>query len=219
MKKLHVIFDLDGTLANSFGPVATAFLAIADRAGLPCDEQVRSRLAENYGLPVTELLNVCWPGADHEIFERSLRGQDLSDRIPLFPSAKAVLSALDRDGIGMSIFTDRRRDDAFSALKSLAIDNFFVSVVTRDDVVNGKPDPAGLKRIADPLLANGMARASLIYIGDSGADYACARQANIDFVAVTETANASRERFLALGLPDDRILSRLRDLPAWLEIE
>jgi len=156
MKKRHVIFDFDGTITDSFGPCSKDLMATAQRLGLPADEQVLALMAENYGLPTVELLNICWPRQKHEAFEQSILDANAKGHTPLFPGAENMLLELDRAGIGMSIFTGRQRSGVLPVLKAFGIDKFFSQVVTRDDVALGKPDPEGLNKIIGPLLANGM---------------------------------------------------------------
>ena len=218
MKKRHVIFDFDGTITDSFGPCSKDLMATAQRLGLPADEQVLALMAENYGLPTVELLNICWPRQKHEAFEQSILDANAKGHTPLFPGAENMLLELDRAGIGMSIFTGRQRSGVLPVLKDFGIDKFFSQVVTRDDVALGKPDPEGLNKIIGPLLANGMSASDILFVGDNKADYACAENAGVDFVAVTEAENVTRERFIALGVPEENILNFLRDLPSWLEI-
>ena len=218
MKKRHVIFDFDGTITDSFGPCSKGLMETAKRLGMPADEKVLSLMAENYGLPTVELLNICWPRQKHEAFEQSILDANAQGHTPLFPGAENMLMRLDRAGIGMSIFTGRQKSGVLPVINDFGIAKFFAPVITRDDVAVGKPDPEGLKKIIDPLLAGGMAISDILFVGDNKADYACAQNAGVDFVAVTEAENVNRERFVALGLPEENILNFLRDLPDWLRI-
>jgi len=130
-----------------------------------------------------------------------------------------MLLALDKAGIGMSIFTGRARLGVLPVLQDFGIDKFFKQVVTRDDVKIGKPDPEGLFKIINPLLSGGMDKKEMLFVGDNKADYGCAKNAGIDFVAVTEAENVTRDRFLSLGLSEENILNALAELLAWLEIK
>jgi phosphoglycolate phosphatase-like HAD superfamily hydrolase len=155
MKKRHVIFDFDGTITDSFGPCSKDLMETAKKMGLPADKKVLSLMAENYGLPTTELLNICWPNRAHEAFEQSIVDGNAKSHTPLFPGAENMLMTLEKAGIGMSIFTGRQRSGVFPVLKDFGIDKFFSQVVTREDVVVGKPNPEGLMKIIDPLIKHG----------------------------------------------------------------
>jgi len=219
MKKRHVIFDFDGTITDSFGPCSKDLMETAEKMGLPADEKVLSLMAENYGLPTAELLNICWPKQKHEAFEQSILDGNAKGHTPLFPGAENMLMALKKAGIGMSIFTGRQRSGVFPVLKDFGIDKFFSQVVTREDVAVGKPNPEGLMKIIGPLAEYGFKNSEIVFVGDNRADLECAKNAGVDFVAVTEAENVTRERFVSFGVPENNILDFLRDLPAWLEIK
>lgn len=216
MKKRHVIFDFDGTITDSFGSCSRSLLAAAKKNSLPADETVLATISEYYGLPTTELLNLCWPGQNHAVFEQSILDANAAGHTPLFPGVENLFLTLQKAGIGMSIFTGRQTTGIWPVLKDFAIDKFFSRVVTRDDVKVGKPNPEGLNLIIEPLLAAGMKKEEILFVGDNRVDYECARNAGLDFVAVTEAENVTRDRFSSLGLPEENILNSLTELGAWL---
>jgi len=218
MKKRHVIFDFDGTITDSFGPSSRALLDAARLAGLPFDEKVLATIAENYGAPTSMLLETCWPDQDREIFHQALRDFNKKEQTPLFPGAIEMLETLRRAKIGMSIFTGRKKIGVLPALEHFGIEKYFSPIICREDVETGKPDPEGLFKIIEPLINQGMSKDDILFVGDSWADKECAKNAGLDFVAIAEAENVTPEKFLALGLPKDNILSSLSELPAWLEL-
>jgi len=218
MKKQYVIFDFDGTITDSFGPSSKVLLAAAKAAGLPSGDDILAVISEKYGVPTSALLESCWPKQDREIFYQALKDFNEKEHTPLFKEAESTLKAIANAGIGMSIFTGRLAIGIFPSLKFFNIDKLFASVICRDDVKIGKPDPEGLNKIIEPLIASGMKKDEILFVGDSRADMDCAKNAGIDFVAVTEAENVSADRFISLGLPKENIIPLLRDLPTWLKI-
>ena len=199
MKKRHVIFDFDGTITDSFGPSSRVLLEAAKRAGLPFDEKILATIAENYGAPTSALLETCWPKQDRKIFHQALLDFNEKEQTPLFPGTEKMLETIRRRGVGMSIFTGRKKIGVIPALKHFNIEKYFSPVICREDVATGKPDPEGLLKIIDPLVASGLTKKDMLFVGDSRADKECAENAGIDFVALAEAENVTRERILIVG--------------------
>jgi len=81
--------------------------------------------------------------------------------------------------------------------------------VGRKCVINAKPDPEG----TDLAIARlGASKAETLYIGDSLIDAFTARNAQVDFAAVT-TGCTAREEFIASGAPYVAIMKDLSELP------
>lgn len=218
MKKQHVIFDFDGTITDSFGPSSKVLLAAAKAAGLPSGDDILKTISEKYGAPTSALLESCWPKQNREIFYQALKEFNEKQHTPLFKEAEKMFATLAKAGIGMSIFTGRLAIGTFPSLKFFNIEKYFSSVICRDDVKAGKPDPEGLNKIIEPLVAAGVDKNAIVFVGDSQADMDCAKNAGVDFIAVTEAENVSVERFINLGLDKENTIPFLRDLPKWLKI-
>ena len=77
------------------------------------------------------------------------------------------------------ILTNNSRHLTDFALEKYKLLDLFDYVITRDDLKESKPDPEGLKKIAQKFNCN---LSNLIFIGDSWVDAETAQNANITFV-------------------------------------
>jgi HAD superfamily hydrolase (TIGR01548 family) len=100
--------------------------------------------------------------------------------------------ALD-DRFDLAIFTGRNQLEARITLERECCRDRFKTIIGSDDVVNGKPHPEGLLKIA--ALHTG---AQLLYIGDTVDDARSARAANVPFIGVAGPETPRRADVAAL---------------------
>ncbi|MCX7919537.1 MAG: HAD family hydrolase [bacterium] len=175
-----IVFDFDGTIANtsplifaSINAVAKKFLGktftpqeIIAMYG-PTEEQIIASLVrpDDYNAAITEFYSVY--AGKPELVES-------------FPGFSEFLQQAKQKNITLGIFTGKGRKTCLINLHELGYQEYFDYIYTGDDVKNRKPHPEALLKIiadanVDPELA--------IYIGDSVADITCARAAGIKFGA------------------------------------
>lgn len=93
----------------------------------------------------------------------------------------------------LAVFTGRLRQEAELTLQRFAASVAFDPIVAHEDVVQTKPAPEGLLKIA--ALAGG---APLCYVGDTVDDARCARAAQASFIGVAAPANPRRAELARL---------------------
>jgi phosphoglycolate phosphatase len=175
-----VIFDLDGTLVDSAGEIASALgrtLRELERPPLPRDEVealigrgVRSlveRALQRVGAPATAL------EAALERFEAHYAATVGTEAI-LFPGVSEGLALLGRAGVGMAVVTNKPRYFTEQLLQRLGVEEAFGAVVAGDDGIQRKPAGDMLLAAAREL---GCDIDSAIMIGDSDNDILAARDA------------------------------------------
>lgn len=208
-----VIYDMDGTLFDSYKTGLACGLEVAKQYGLPVTEEVLSRLANAWGMPTDQLVKFCWPDANFIPFQRAFNELNVVEKVSLFPGVEEALSALYYRGIRQGIYTSRRHSGTNWLLEARGISKYLSIVRCRDDVKIGKPSPDGLNQIINELRQVGVSRERIVYVGDGPvADYECARAAGVRFLAVTESKNVNRESFLSRGVPEEDIIGSVRDL-------
>jgi HAD superfamily hydrolase (TIGR01548 family) len=115
----------------------------------------------------------------------------------------------------LAIFTGRTRRELDCTLDRFRVREFFKWIVTIEDVKQSKPDPEGLR-----LIANGRDPSLGVYVGDNVDDALAARSVRMPFVAVLPRRSEERrqrgERLRKLGA--QIILSDISELEAWLDI-
>ncbi|MGR3563986.1 MAG: HAD-IA family hydrolase [Heliomarina sp.] len=185
-----VIFDLDGTLADTsrdliasanycfremglgdiLDPVKDA--AIALRGG-------RRMLSE--GLDRLTLFDAATVDQYYPILLEAY-DQDIASHTTLYPGAMDAVETLRRLGYGVGICTNKPEALAEKLLQSLGVRDVFASMVGADTLPVRKPDPEPLREAArraggDPALC--------VLIGDSDTDRNTARAAGVPSVLVT----------------------------------
>lgn len=182
----NVIFDFDGTLADSLELIlATNHRTIAE-LGLPSktDNEIKACI----GLKLEEAPAIFWPGLKdvEQPFVATYRRvfNDLKDRIPvtLFPGVADALSQLKNNGCRLSIATSRSRASANELTEKLGIKDCFDIIIGGDDVENGKPHPEAIYKI---LTATGAKPEETMMVGDMGVDVAMGKAAGASACGVT----------------------------------
>lgn len=167
MKRLHWIFDMDGTLT-----VATHnFDQIRESLGLPPGKPILEQLA---ALPAPEARNL---RARLDLIERehakAARPQ---------PGAKALLSALAGAGASMGIATRNTVEMARVTLAACGIDEFFKpEAVLGRDCAAPKPDAAALQKL---MAQWGASPQESVMVGDYLFDLQAGKQAGCATVAI-----------------------------------
>lgn len=217
-----VLFDFDGTLLRSSvsgDKALQRFFHIARCLSLPVEEEHREKATKMWGAcHAQEIVAQCWPRQDFELFIREWCRLDALPEYmpPLVSGARETLLFLKQRGIILGIFTDRDKESFTRISTSYDILHFFTIVWTRDNLSkNGKSNPKSAKKVRRSLRYQDVERNELLFVGDAKIDLECARAAGMPFVGVL-SGFSKKEHFMALGLPEERIIDSIASLPAFL---
>jgi phosphoglycolate phosphatase/pyrophosphatase PpaX len=173
-----ILFDLDGTLLDSFVPHFRAFRATLARFEIKLSVK---RFVEIYSPDWRETYRAM--GLPRESWdEASVHWRAYVGKHPprLLPGAAKTLRRL-KKSYRLGIVTGGSKKRVLADLKRTRIQSFFDVVVCADDVVHRKPSPQGL-RIA--LRALRIKPHQAIYVGDTQADYEMAHKARVTFIGI-----------------------------------
>jgi N-acetyl-D-muramate 6-phosphate phosphatase len=206
-----VLFDLDGTFADTAPDLARALNRMREARSLPPVPLTATRPVTSLG--ARGLLGAGFgitPGdasyaAMREEFLR-LYEKDLCRESVLFPGMTALLAGLESRGIAWGIVTNKPERYARPLVAALAGRLRCGCVIGGDTTAHPKPHPA-------PLLAGcaavGVVPGSCLYVGDDERDVQAGRAAGMGTVAV-------RYGYLNGGAPDcwgaDAVIDRPEDL-------
>ncbi len=123
------------------------------------------------------------------------------------PGAREALDALRAAGFPLAVWTNNARSITETVLDRVGLAPFFATVVTRDEAAL-KPDPAGLR-----LLAEVYPKRRIWVVGDSWVDGAAAQAGGAAFIAY----GADPRELARRGVAPRVVLHDLRALPAWLQ--
>ena len=178
-----IIFDLDGTLVDTFEMIVAAFnAAVSPVTGRSySDAEVISR----FGIPDAQMIRL----------ELESHPADASDRavevyhayyaqnhagVSCFPGIREMLSELKAREVPMGVMTGKGRRSAQITLDALRLSGTFAAVVTGEDVERQKPDPDGPLEAARRLRIE---PAECAFVGDSPADVGAGKSAGMIMVA------------------------------------
>ncbi|AUH32148.1 HAD hydrolase-like protein [Paracoccus tegillarcae] len=216
-----VVFDLDGTLADTSADLIGAANACFRARGLgdlldPVADSLiafqggRAMLREGYGrMSGNSLLP---PGAEGDDYPRLLEhyAANIATCTQLYPGVVAALDALAGQGHRLAVCTNKPEGLAHALLDQLGIRDAFASLIGADTLPVRKPDPAPYK--AAVAAAGGEVGRSFL-LGDTDTDRKTAAAAGVKVALVSfgpEGAGIAR-------LGPDALLDHFDDLPALAE--
>ncbi len=211
MPKL-VIFDWDGTLADSITHIVAAIHAATDAMSRPrkSERDVRNII----GLGLTEAIFALFPGENPDfaaLFSAHYRDAYLGNgaETVLMPDARFVLSRLQQCGIMLAIATGKSRRGLDRVLRESGLVSTFAFTVTPNEAPS-KPAPGMVERLLDGA---GVAPEAAVVVGDSAHDMAMAKAAGVRAICVSHGAHDS-EVLLRAGA--DEVIAGLGQLPSLL---
>ncbi len=212
-----VLFDLDGTFADTAPDLAAALNRLRDDLGLaPVRvEQLRSYTSQGVRGMLKAGLDVHPGDACYgEFYQRFLHyySQDICVATTVFPGIDEVLSTLEERGAPWGIVTNKAQRFTLPLLDRLGYAKRAACVVSGDSAPRAKPAPQPM-RLACTLIAREPARC--LYVGDDQRDIAAGRTAGMVTVAV-------RYGYLGDGVPieawgADHLVDRAADIGALAE--
>ncbi len=212
-----VVFDLDGTLADTAGDLIGAANAVLARRGLGGLDPVgdaaiafeggRAMLRAGYARASAGMLIP--PGAEDEDFPRLLDAYDAAIAVHtrLYPGVEAALTRLDAEGHALAVCTNKPEGLADKLLRALNIRDAFASLVGADTMPVRKPDPTPYR--AAVARAGGNPSQSFL-LGDTVMDVRTGAAAGVRVALVSfgpEGPGIARLR-------PDAMLDHFDDLPA-----
>ncbi|NYT64897.1 HAD family hydrolase [Alcaligenaceae bacterium] len=180
-----IIFDLDGTLLDTWPSLYAAVLAFDCTGKVRLDpDALRLRLSDGIGPMLSLALrqlnrNEAEAHDDYRQLSETYENDWLYEAKP-FEGSQAMLHELHIAGYRLGLCTNRDPASTKALLDHFGWDEYFVTKVCLGDVENAKPHP-------DPLLTAlsmlDCAPGDALFVGDSNIDALCAANANVPFAA------------------------------------
>ncbi len=211
-----VLFDLDGTLADSFSGIRLALNAALAERGVP--ERDLDWVRRHVGRGALELVRDAAAERVEEALLAALTARYLAlyratflERTPAYPDAAAVLAFVAL-GTGGRVAVVSNKDEELSRLwlRHAGLDRFVAAVVGPDTYGVRKPDPGALRPV---LRGFGVAPADALVVGDMVVDAAAGAGVGAPMIGVNADP-AAAEALRAAGAV--AVLERVGELPAWL---
>jgi phosphoglycolate phosphatase len=208
-----IVFDWDGTLADSTAPIVHAMKEACRDLRLPVPDDVAARHV--IGLGVVDAMSVVapdLPASRYAEFGRRYGHHYLArePEIPLFSGARELLADLEAAGFLLAVATGKSRAGLARMLELYGLERAFDATRCADEGLP-KPHPDMLLHLMDLLAVDPDAT---LMVGDTTHDLDLARNAGAQSVAVAYGAHTSGD--LQRGSP----LAVVDSVPAlreWLE--
>lgn len=181
-----VIFDLDGTVADTLETIAAALNDALRSLGLP--EHGESAVAMMVGEGVRVLCEKALaPEHAHRIEEVIPATIAAYDREPmrhcrLFPGMLELLDRLVDQGATLAILSNKPHDLTVQTVEGLGVGDRFRQVVGYREPIPHKPDPTSARKLLDEL---GLDATEVLYVGDTKIDMDTAVAVGMRSVAVS----------------------------------
>lgn len=213
-----VVFDLDGTLADTSADLIAAANSCFEARGVEplldpiADAPIafrggRAMLRAGYGrMPQDALLP---PGAEDEDFPRLLDfyGHNIAVHTQLYPGVEAALEQLANDGHRLAICTNKPEGLAENLVRRLGIRDAFAALIGADTLPVRKPDPRPYRAAVEA--AGGEVSASFL-LGDTETDRSTAKAAGVRVALV----GFGPEKGAISRLNPDALVGHFDELPA-----
>jgi len=202
-----VIFDLDGTLIDSYQALFLAFLHTYQNMGLAplTDEDVRRVLGHGVSSTFRDLLGEERVPEAMRLFRQKYE-EVMRPNTQLLPGAREVLETLHGQGIKLAIATNKIGQFARELFEHFGMDKLFAIIVGDEDVSQNKPDPEMLLHAIEKMR---LKKEEVIFVGDSPIDIETGKNAGVRVFAVP--TGVTKKEDLEKAQPT-LMLDRLLDL-------
>ncbi len=186
----YILFDWDGTLAKTLDVWLNTYKEIFLSEGLfPTDAEIvvnafgqREKGMENIG---SKNPSESW---DKVVARVNSEIQD----VPLYENATEVIAQMKIKNMKLALLTQSDKATVMPAIDKNQLAQYFDIILTKDDVVNKKPDPEIFLKALDKL---GASKSETLVVGDSHHDILGGKNAGIDTVVFYPKEN---EKFYSI---------------------
>jgi phosphoglycolate phosphatase len=172
-----VVFDFDGTLADSYPAIAASVNHVRSRHSLPPLEEAIVR--RHVGRGPEFLIRATVPGADLDAAVALYKAHHPSvmrDGTRLYPAVRSTMAVLHAAGLGLAVCSNKPREFTRQLLAFLGLAEQIAVVVGPEDAPRPKPAPDMLLLALSRLDVTADA---VLYVGDMTVDIQTARAAGV----------------------------------------
>ena len=197
MQKTAFIWDLDGTLLDSYEAILSGIEETFGQFSIPYDkEKVREFILK---FSVQDLLEQVAEERklDVEVLNQ-VRAQSLAEKnaqVVLMPGACEVLKWADAAGIQQFVYT-HKGDNAFTILRDLGLESYFTEILTSQSGFARKSSPEVATYLLDKYQLN---PDNTYYIGDRTLDVEFAQNSGIQSINFLESTYEGNHRIQGLA--------------------
>jgi HAD superfamily hydrolase (TIGR01509 family) len=207
------LLDIDGTLVDSNGAHARAFVEAFAEVGMQVPfEQVRRLIGKGGDKLIPEI-----SGRDDEKWVKDIGERKKKaffarhfDTIRPFPQVRELLERMKAAGLLLIVATSAKDEEMEKLLGIAGVNDLFDEEATKDDAKRSKPDPDIIRAA---LEAGGIDASQAIMLGDTPYDVEAARRAGVETVGLESGGWTAAELAGAVAVYAD-VAALLRDFDA-----
>ena len=201
----NYIWDLDGTLLDSYGSIVSSLREVAGACGAKdsSGEILRAVKQGAVSAYLRDLSGRC--GRDYQDLYGLYReiSHDRMKEITLIPGARETLEKLRRAGCRHFVYTHRGKSTE-ALLTGLGLNGFFTETVTFEYGFRPKPSGEGAEYL---IRKYGLKKSETAYVGDRSLDVGCAKDAGIRAILYCPGGSV-----VTPSGEEDRVIERLEEL-------
>jgi HAD superfamily hydrolase (TIGR01549 family) len=213
MKRIScVIFDIDGTLAQTNELIYASFNHIAERyvGRTFSPQEIAAMFGPPEGVAIERLV-----GSEHSSEAMNEFCDFYDTHHPKMAGAykgiKEILEFLKGKGVLLAVFTGKGKRTTLITLKHIDLMDYFDIIVTGDDVTNHKPSAEGIRKVVNMFA---LEPTEVLMVGDSVSDIKAARDAGVAIGAVVWDSYG-KEKVLQMDV--DHLFHSVGDFFDWLK--
>ncbi len=197
MQKTAFIWDLDGTLLDSYEAILSGIEETFAQFSIPYDKGKVREFILKYSVQDLLVQVAEERKLDAEVLNQ-VRAQSLAEKnaqVGLMPGAREVLSWADQAGIQQFVYT-HKGDNAFTILRDLGLESYFTEILTSQSGFERKPSPEVATYLIDKYQFNPK---KTYYIGDRTLDVEFAQNSGIQSLNFLESSYEGNHRIQELA--------------------
>ena len=197
MQKTAFIWDLDGTLLDSYEAILSGIEETFGQFSIPYDKEMVREFILKYSVQDLLVQVAEERKLDVEVLNQ-VRAQSLAEKnaqVVLLPGAREVLVWADDAGIQQFVYT-HKGDNALTILRDLGLESYFTEILTSQSGFARKPNPEAADYLLDKYQLN---PEKTYYIGDRTLDVEFAQNSGIQSLNFLESTYEGNHRIQALS--------------------
>ena len=197
MQKTAFIWDLDGTLLDSYEAILSGIEETFAQFSIPYDKEKVREFILKYSVQDLLVQVAEERKLDVEVLNQ-VRAQSLAEKnaqVVLMPGAREVLAWADQIGIRNFVYT-HKGDNAFAILRDLELEFYFTEILTSQSGFARKPSPEAAIYLIDKYQLN---PDNTYYIGDRTLDVEFAQNSGIQSINFLESSFEGNHRIQELA--------------------
>ena len=197
MQKTAFIWDLDGTLLDSYEAILLGIEETFAQFSIPYDKETVREFILKYSVQDLLVQVAEERKLDVEVLNQ-VRAQSLSEKnaqVVLMSGAREMLAWADQIGIRNFVYT-HKGDNAFAILRDLGLESYFTEILTSQSGFARKPSPEAATYLLDKYQLD---PEKTYYIGDRTLDVEFAQNSGIQSINFLESSYGGNHRIQGLA--------------------